>query len=529
MKQWFSVSIVIIALSACSLETTNYQPAGWLAKTLPEIADGLRAGDVTSEEIVSAYIARIEKVDAAGPTLQSVLAINPSAIISARAADAKRSAGDVLGPLHGVPILLKDNIESKDNMATTVGALALKDNITGRDSPLVAGLREAGAVILGKTNLSQWANFRSNDSLSGWTALGGQVRNPHTLDRNPCGSSSGSGAAVAASLAAGTVGTETNGSVICPSNANGIVGFKPTVGLVSQQYIVPISPSQDTAGPMTKTVKGAAMMLNAMTASQTETDYVAALDVNKLRGARIGVLRYSVGRNQDIQARFTEVLEVLRASGAELVEIEERPVAPERFQDYALKVLLYEFKSSVNKYLHTSAAAVKTRSLKEVMAFNIEHAEIELALFDQSLFDRAQPLGDLLSAEYVEALNTIQKATREEGIDMLLTKHNVDILVAPSGPVASRTDPLNGDVWPNFPGAGGMAAIAGYPNITVPMGTIHGMPVGVSFMAARFQDAKVLSYGYAYEQATNLRAEPQYLATAEERPEIARAMNRRRQ
>ena len=538
MKNWLLAGVAALAIGACTPEAGNdassdagysdevksYVPEGWLVKSLPEIAAGLKAGDVTSEELVQAYIARIEAVDQSGPTLQSVMSINPDALADARKLDEKRAAGETLGPLHGVPILLKDNIESKDNIATTAGALVLKDNITGRDSPLVAGLRDAGAVILGKTNLSQWANFRSQDSMSGWTALGGQVRNPHMLDRNPCGSSSGSGAAMAASLASGTVGTETNGSVICPSNANGVVGFKPTVGLVSQQYIVPISSSQDTAGPMTKTVTGAAMMLNAMATGEAKTDYVAGLDAGKLNGARIGVLRYAVGGNKDIVKRFNAALEVLKVNGAELVEIEERPAQPQGFGGHSFNVLLYEFKATLNEYLADSAPAVPARTLKDVIAFNIENADIELALFDQSLFDLAVPLGDLSSAEYIEARDTVQKATREDGIDMLLATYNVDILVSPSGPVASRVDPINGDVWPSFPGAGSMAAIAGYPHITVPMGTVHGMPVGFSFIGAKDQDAKVLSYGFAYEQNSNMRAEPQYLKDAEARPEIAKAM-----
>ncbi len=411
-------------------EKPDYVPQGWIAKTLPEIAAAVKAGEVTSEELVQAYIDRINRVDRDGPTLRAVLSLNPDALADARAADAKRAAGDTLGLLHGVPIILKDNIESKDPVATTVGALALKDNITGRDSPLVAGLRDAGAIILGKANLSQWANFRSRDSMSGWTALGGQVRNPHMLDRNPCGSSSGSGAAVASSMASGAVGTETNGSVICPSNASGVVGFKPTVGLVSQQYIVPLSPSQDTAGPMTKSVMGAAMMMNAMATGSAKTDYVAALDQDMLRGKRVGVLRYSAGTNKDINAKFEESLSVLKEAGAELVEITENPIQLSEFGQYSLDVLLYEFKATLNEYLAATQETVKTRSLAEVMAFNLEHADIELALFDQSLFDAAEATGDLDDPKYITARDTVQKATREEGIDKLLAEHNVDILVA---------------------------------------------------------------------------------------------------
>ncbi|MEL6258309.1 MAG: amidase family protein, partial [Pseudomonadota bacterium] len=320
MRYWLLGAVGAIALAACGEQTedssengdtvtmaeapASFEPQGWTANDLPELADALSSGEVSSEDLVRAYLDRIEALNLNGPRLQAVLSINPNALDDARALDAKRAAGEIVGPLHGVPILLKDNIESADPIATTAGALALKDNVTGRDSPLVAGLREAGAVILGKTNLSQWANFRSNDSISGWSALGGQVRNPHILDRSPCGSSSGSGAAMAASLAAGTVGTETNGSIICPSNVNGVVGFKPTVGLVSQDYIVPISSSQDTAGPMTKTVKGAAMMLSAMATGEGATDFASALDANSLNGARLGIMDFTVGGNADIKEAF---------------------------------------------------------------------------------------------------------------------------------------------------------------------------------------------------------------------------------
>lgn len=548
MKKIIFSAISLLALAACSQETgdnssvrisidrDNVEPAsyaaeGWMAGTLPEIAAALQSGDLTAEEVTAAYIARIEAVDWSGPELQSVLALNPNALDDARALDAKHEAGETLGPLHGVPILLKDNIESLDPVATTAGALALKDNITGRDSPLVAGLREAGAVILGKTNLSQWANFRSNDSMSGWSALGGQVKNPHMLDRNPCGSSSGSGAAVAASLAAGAVGTETNGSIICPSNVNGIVGFKPTVGLVSQQHIVPISSSQDTAGPMTKTVTGAAMMLNAMAtgraAGDAATDYVAALDANALDGARIGVMRFAEGSNADIIAHFNAALEEMEAAGVELVEIEEFSPAAENFFGKSRTVLDYEFKATVNEYLAEAAPSVTTRTLSDLIAFNEEHADIELALFDQSIFEGANEKGGLDDEEYISARDDVQAAAGRDGIDKLLTDNNVDILVSPSGPVAPRVDPVNGDVWPSWAGGGYLAAIAGYPHLSVPMGTVHGVPVGISFMGAKDTDAEVLSYGYAYEQRTMHRADPQYLPGAEARPEIGPAMRRK--
>ena len=510
-----------------SQASVDYTATGWPAKTLPEIAAGLEAGEVTAQEIVDAFLNRIEEVDRSGPTLQSVLSVNPSARDDALASDERRAAGEALGPLDGVPILLKDNIETKDALATTAGALALKDNVTERDSPLVAGLRAQGAIILGKTNLSQWANFRSNDSMSGWTALGGQVKNPHMLDRNPCGSSSGSGAAMAASLAAGTVGTETNGSIICPSNVNGVVGVKPTVGLVSQEYIVPISSSQDTAGPMTKTVTGAAMMLNAMATGEAKTDYVAALEEASLDGKRIGVLRFSEGSNADIIALFNEAISAMEAAGATLVEISDFEVQAEDFGTKSRDVLYYEFKATINDYLANTPDAVTTRNLDQLIAFNEANADVELALFDQSIFTGSNEFGGLDDEDYINAVALVQSATGANGIDKLLAENNVDILVSPSGVVAPRVDPINGDVWPAWAGAGYLAAIAGYPNVTVPMGTVHGLPVGVSFMGGKNQDAAILAAAYVYEQATNHRVDPQYLATAEDRPEIAAAMKRK--
>ena len=534
-----SVTALVVGLTACSPQqqadpapeapnqVESYAAEGWTAKTLPEIAAALDAGETTSEALVEAYLQRIERIDHAGPTLQSVLAINPQALEDARASDARRAADEALGPLDGVPILLKDNIETKDPIATTAGALALKDNVTGRDSPLAAGLRAQGAIILGKTNLSQWANFRSNDSMSGWSALGGQVRNPHMLDRNPCGSSSGSGAAAAASLAAGAVGTETNGSIICPSTVNGIVGFKPTVGVISQQDIVPISLSQDTAGPMTKTVTGAAMMMNAMATGGDGADYVARLDADALSGARIGVMNFARNENNDINGLFDAALADIEAAGATLIEIDDFDLKAENFWGKAFDVLKYEFKATVNEYLADAAPAVETRSLDALIAFNEANADVELALFDQSIFTASEALGDLDEDDYVTARDAVKSATRENGIDALLSEYEVDILVSPSGVIAPRVDPVNGDVWPSWAGGGYLAAIAGYPHATVPMGTVHGLPVGISFMGAKDNDANVLSFAFAYEQATMHRVDPQYLESAEARPEIAAAMARR--
>lgn len=534
MRQLFLAAAAASALAACAPDDRpqaerassppGYAAEGMLARSLPEISAALADGKTTSEELVKAYLARIEAIDRSGPVLQAVLTVNPDALENARASDARRAAGETLGPLDGVPILVKDNIETADPMATTAGALALKDNLTGRDSPLVKSLRDGGAIILGKTNLSQWANFRSTRSMSGWSALGGQVRNPHMLDRNPCGSSSGSGAAVAASLAPGAIGTETNGSIICPSNVNGVVGFKPTVGLISQQYIIPISPSQDTAGPMTKTVKGAAMLLDAMVVPKSSS-FSQALDENALKGARIGVARFSVGSDPGIIARFGAALRAMEEAGAVLVEIEEEPQL-DGLGDAETALLEYEFKSALNDYLADAAPAVEPRNLEALIAFNKANADRELALFGQDIFETATSKGGLDDLRYIKARASAQLATREEGIDKLLADYDVDLLVSPSGPVSPRIDPINGDVWPEWVGIGSMAAIAGYPHLSVPMGTVKGVPVGVSFIGARNEDAKILSYGYAYEQRTQLRPEPRYLTSAEEISEVAASMRR---
>lgn len=531
-----------LALSACAAEQHSIQssnPFGpsaseyaqivdaefaakdWVAKTLPELSDAISSGDVTSSSLTQSYLDRIEAIDRAGPHLQSVLAINPNAIAQAEASDVRRENDEALGPLDGVPILLKDNIETLDRVATTAGSYALKDNITERDSPLVAGLRAQGAVILGKTNLSQWANFRSGESVSGWSAVGGQVRNPHMLDRSPCGSSSGSGAAIAASLAAGAVGTETNGSIICPSNANGIVGFKPTVGLVSQKYIVPISATQDTAGPMTKTVRGAAMMLEAM--DDQDVDYTAMLDASALKGKRVGVMRFAEGSNDDIIERFNASLKAMETAGGTLVEIDAFSLDVENYGQKSLDLLLYEFKAGMDEYLADAAPAVSARSLEQLIAFN-ESEPRETTVFDQDLFEQAQAKGPLSDETYLTAKADAQRGTGIDGIDKLMAENNVDMLVSPSGPVASRIDPVNGDVWPAWAGAGYLAAVAGYPHITIPMGDVHGVPVGFSIMAGKAQDAEVLSYGYAFEQVAGKRVEPKYLRSAEDRAELQKAM-----
>jgi amidase len=505
---------------------SDFRATGIIAKTLPEIITSLEKQELSSQELVQLYLDRIAAIDKSGPTLQAVISLNPDALAEAKALDELRQQGKIKGPLHGIPVLLKDNIESRDNLATTAGALALKDNITGRDSPLVAGLRAQGAIVLGKSNLSQWANFRSEGSMSGWSFLGGQVKNPHMLDRNPCGSSSGSGAATAASLASASVGTETNGSIICPSNANGIVGFKPTVGIVPQQHIVPISASQDTAGPMTKSVMGAALMMNAMATTTPDTDYTKALSKDALAGVRIGVLNFAKGNSSAILAHFDQAIADLESAGAILVAIDEAPPTPDGLSKMGYDILKYEFKAGLNEYLaSTSAQQVTARSLAALILFNQRHADSELALFDQSIFDASQAMASLESEDYKSALASVQKASREDGIDKLLQQHKVSVLISPSGPIVPRVDPINGDVWPNdWPGYGSPAARAGYPHATVPMGGIKHLSVGLSFIGGKNTDANVLAYAYAYEQHSMRRLEPQYFSNAEAIPSIAKAM-----
>lgn len=529
MRKHLTLALLILGLAGCGEaptevppdQDTDYRARGWLAKSLPEIVDGMDSGEVTSQELVSDYLDRIERLDRRGPQLQSIIALNPNALAEAKELDRLRGEGKVLGRLHGVPILLKDNIESKEPLPTTAGSYALINNVTLEDAPLVAGLRREGAIILGKTNLSEWANFRSRDSMSGWSAVGGQVKNPHMLDRNPCGSSSGSGAAAAASLAAAAVGTETNGSVICPATINGVVGFKPTVGLVAQKGIVPISFSHDTAGPMTKSVRGAAIMLAAM--DDREVDYEVHLDPDALTGKRIGVARFAVGAHKSIWPLFDAALLVLESKGAEIVEIEQPYDLPASFQSMGYQVLLYEFKKTINDYLQGAPGSVASRNLRDLIKFNAGH-ERELALFDQSIFEAAVEMGPIEEAAYQSARAIVDQATQRDGIDRYLDEYDVDLIVAPSGVPSPLRDPVNGDVWPPFVGISGMAALAGYPHVTVPMGAVNKLPVGLSVIGAKDQDIEVLAAAYAYEQASLARVEPQYLRDASEIPHIGKAL-----
>ena len=477
-------------------------------KSIPELSAMLASGKVTSEQLVNAYINRIGRIDEdSSIQLNSVIALMPDALTEARTLDAERKAGKLRGPLHGIPILIKDNIEAKGRIPTTAGSTALLANVTDRDAPLVARLRAAGAIILGKTNLSQWANIRSNDSVSGWSSVGGLVKNPYALDRNACGSSSGSGAAAAASLAAATIGTETDGSIICPSSINGLVGFKPTLGLVSRTHVIPISHSQDTAGPMARSVTDAALLLTALAGSdpadpataeadKRKTDYAAGLSPDYLKGVRIGVLIDRRGGNARVQAAFAQALEKLKAAGAELVEIADSRTGLEGLGEAEFKVLMVELKADLNAYLATTPPQVTARTLKDVIAFNTANAETELAWFDQSLFDLAESQKGLDDPEYREALAKSKRLAGAEGIDKLLKTHNVRFLVGPSTAPAWVSDLVNGD-HSIGPSQSQLPAVAGYPHITVPMGLVAGLPVGLSIIGSQWQDHEVIKAGYA--------------------------------
>lgn len=473
-----------------------------------QLQSDMSQGRVTSTGIVRAYLARISELDRQGPQLNSIIALNPEALSQARRLDAERRHGRLRGPLHGIPVLIKDNVETADPMATTAGSLALVANMTRRDAPLVARLRAAGAVILGKTNLSEWANFRSIHSVSGWSAVGGIVRNPYALERTACGSSSGSGAAVAAGFAPLAIGTETDGSVVCPASINGLVGIKPTLGLVSRNRIIPISSRQDTAGPLAASVPDAATLLtiiagsdNADPATQDadahKSDYAAGLK-GDVRGVRIGVLRDRVGDYPQITARFDAALDKLHAAGAVLVEIKDSKIN-HGLGEVETKAMLAEFKVGLNAYLATTPAAVKSRTLAGLIAFNKAHADKEMGLFQQELFEQAEATKGLDDPDYVAARAKATAIATVDGLDRLFKENDVQILVQPTQGTAWLTDPVNGDA-PFGPSASDLPAVAGYPHVSVPMGLVQGLPVGLSFIGPKWSEVNLLNAAYAYEQ-----------------------------
>ena len=514
----------LAAALTCSAWTSDAAapraPVDWALQDAAQLRVAYTARWVNAETVTQALLDRIAAIDDAGPRLNAVVEINPDALAIARALDIERAKTGPRGPLHGIPVLLKDNIDTADAMATTAGSLALLGIAPAtHDAEVVRRLRDAGAIVLGKTNLSEWANLRSSRSASGWSARGGQTKNPYALERSPCGSSSGSGSAVAARLAPLAVGTETDGSVVCPASVNGLVGVKPTVGLVSRRGIIPISVSQDTAGPMTRTVTDAALLLQVMagedagdaaTAALREhpvPDYLAGLKPDALKGVRIGVVRTLAGFHEGVDGVFETALATLRRAGAVIVDPVPLPHQNE-YNDDELNVLLYEFKDGINRYLATRKGAPE--DLAALIAWNTAHASTEMPYFMQELFERAQAKGPLTDDAYIQARQRSLRLAGNEGLQAALKSHRLDALVAPTMGVAWSTDLVNGDHFTGV-GASSAPAVAGYPHVTLPMGTVHGLPVGLSLIGEPWSEARLLAYAYGFEQAVAVTLMPAML------------------
>ena len=512
--------MVLAGAAACTNETKLKTEPDWTIFDLNEITvdklqQKMKSGELTSVDICKMYIDRIKQID---PVLKSVIELNPDTLEIAASLDRERNEGKIRGPLHGIPILFKDNIDTGDKMQTTAGSLALEGNIAPKDAFIIKKMREAGAVVLGKTNLSEWANFRSTNSSSGWSGRGGQVRNPFCLDRSPCGSSAGTGAAVSANLCAIGIGTETNGSIVCPSGVNGVVGIKPTLGMWSRQGIIPIAHSQDTAGPMARTVKDAAILLGALaefdkTDAETHlekgkifSDYTQFLDDAGLKGLRIGIASEMIVSNRKIKVLFDAAVEVLRAKGAEIVE-EVKFENRRKWESPSYQVLLYEFKADLNKYLQEHPKATP-KNMAEIIEFNKKNADKEMPWFDQEIFEKAVEKGDLNSEEYLKALADSKKFSGKQGIDAVMKKHNLDAVIAQTNGPAWSIDWVNGDHFSG--GSSSPAAISGYPNVTVPMGFVEGLPVGISFFGSAWSEPKLLKIAYAFEQMTKHRKAPEF-------------------
>lgn len=492
---------------------------GFMELGIPELQQGYKDGTYTVKGVVEAYLKRIEEIDRSGPALNSIIQINPDAIKNAEQLDLEMAQGNIRGPLHGIPILLKDNIDTHDKMATTAGSRALLNSYPLQDSHVAKQLKEAGALILGKANLSEWANFRGELSSSGWSGVNGQTKNPYVLDRNPCGSSSGSAVAVSANLSMLAIGTETNGSIVCPSNSNGIVGIKPTVGLVSRSGVIPISYTQDTPGPMARTVTDAAICLGVLTgidpadektlASQEKfyKDYTQFLKEDGLRGKRIGFYQTPLGKNYKVDTLMSKAVDFMKRQGAEIININE--ISSADVGGYSFQVMLYEYKDGLNKYFRSLGPNAAIKSLEELIAFNRKDS-IELKFYNQKYLEMAQEKGDLNDEAYQKALANMLKGSREEGIDRIMNLHHLDAIIAPTGSPAWKTDLINGDSFQL--GSSSPAARAGYPNITVPMGFVDELPVGISFFGSAWSEPVLLEIAYAYEQGTKHRKAPKFLS-----------------
>ena len=519
-----SLSFAIFPFESCKNAANGITETAFSIEeiTIDDLQKRFQSGQITARSVTKMYLERIATIDKSGPTINSIIELNPDALAIAELMDAERKAGKIRGPLHGVPILIKDNIDTADKMQTTAGALAMEGNIASKDAFIVAQLRAAGAVILGKTNLSEWANFRSTRSSSGWSSRGGQTHNPYVLDRSPCGSSSGSGASVSANLCVIAVGTETDGSIACPASMNGVVGIKPTVGLVSRTGIIPISKTQDTAGPLSRTVRDAAILLNILRGIDPsdpaptynglpnpltqKVDYTTFLDENALKGRQIGIEKSLLKHHEGIDNLLQKALETMKAKGATIVEVDLLSVS-RKIGDSEYKVLQYEFKDGLNKYLKTANAKVK--SLKEVIDFNLKNEAKAMPFFKQEILEMSEKLGGLDSKEYLEALAKYHPIIQKY-MDNLLKDNKLDAICGPATGAAWCNDLVNGDSWSGY-GAYGPAAMAGYPSVTIPMGAINGLPIGLSFMGKAWDEGNLIGLGYAFEQATKGRIVPKFL------------------
>jgi len=515
------------ALSAARESSSDRTPSAPEVKpfeldeiTIADLEEGMNSGRFTARSLVEQYSARIDQVDKHGPAVNAIIELNPDALVIADALDHERKSKGARGPLHGIPVLIKDNIATADRMMTTAGSLALVGSKPSKDSFVVERLRAAGAVILGKTNLSEWANIRSNHSVSGWSGRGGLTRNPYALDRNPCGSSSGTGAGISANLAAVGIGTETDGSIVCPSSVNGLAGIKPTVGLVSRSGIIPISHSQDTAGPMCRTLRDAAIVLGALTgldpqdsatsasAGKSQTDYAQYCDPNGLKGARIGVARKTLGFSEKVDALMDSALEVMKKEGATIVDPADFE-GSERIRE--LTVFMYELKADLNAYLAQLGPGSPVRTLKDIIEFNERNRGKEMPYFGQDLFIKSQEKGPLTEKDYIDALAKNQRLARSEGIDAVMDKYTLDAIVGPTGGPAWLTDLIDGDHFDG--GSSQFPAVAGYPNINVVAGSVLGLPVGISFFGRAWSEPTLIKIAYAFEQATKARQAPRFLPT----------------